>query len=627
MEDKKEKSSSASSDMRKANINTPPPEKPVERNKYNRPVNTRFKSKKRKKWRKRNFLYGFFFCMFLTLALSVAALTIFLINYNPGRSYAPEDPPGVVYNDLPFDEDEYFLFDGRLFIRYDSIRDVFDSSIFWEPGSNRVVVTTQDKLIDMDVMLLETNINYSPVSVEAPVYMEDETPFVSMDFLAPIYNIEIEYKESGVVIIGDYSRPFMIAEATSDLPGFLNLYLAADRFFNDGVFLRQGPGHSSLRVKEIMPGEELVVFHEKSGWYKARTEEGLLGYINKNDVKITEIVEKRKEEKFFSPPFRPVGEKINLTWDYMSFTRQNMDSYEYIPGLNVISPTWFHLSDEKGNLTSHGSKAYVDWAHSNDLQVWALFSNNFDPDMTSVVIRDFELRKKMITQLMLLSELLNIDGINIDFENVYYEDRDYLTQFVREMTPMLRELGLTVSMDVTIISTSPNWSMVYDRVELAKVLDYIAVMTYDEHWAASPVAGSVASLPWVRSGVERILEQIPAHKLILGIPFYARVWEIKTDESGRESVSSRAYSMAGIRNILEEHDAEIVFDEKTGQHFASYQDGGNTYKIWIEDEVSIRSRIRLVHEYNLAGVASWRKGFEDPHIWDAIKEELSQQRP
>lgn len=556
------------------------------------------------------------------LTLAAVLFTTFYWFYHPGAFWSDDKNPVVIFNDIPISESNYVIHDNSLYLHYETVKEYFDSSIFYDSNDSKVIVTTEDKVIDMDIRLLTININYNPINIETPLFIQNGEPFISMDFLAPIYNVKIEYLPSGVVLIDDFHKPVLSGSVIRPKSLFPDIFLMADSYLNEGVFLRKEPSHTSLRVKELMTGDSFSIYLESDGWYRIRTEEGTLGYINKNNTRLDGISENIREEKFFSPPWRPLGEKINLTWDPMYFTRQDMSSYTSIPGLNVISPTWFHIADVEGNITNYGSKAYVDWAHSEGLQVWALFSNNFDPDMTSVILRDFELRKKVITQIMLLSELLEIDGINIDFEDVHYADREFLTQFVREITPMLRELGLTVSMDVTIRSSSPNWSMVYDRPELAKVLDYMAVMTYDEHWASSPVAGSVASLPWVTSGVERILEQIPPHKLLLGVPFYSRVWEEETLENGEIRVRSTAHSMSGIKSIILENNADVVFDESTGQNYAEYEKDSKRYRIWIEDEISMRSRIKLVHEYNLAGVASWRRGFEEPHIWEVISEEL-----
>ena len=214
-----------------------------------------------------------------------------------------------------------------------------------------------------------------------------------------------------------------------------------------------------------------------------------------------------------------------------------------------------------------------------------------------------------------------LDGINIDFENVYYEDRDLLVQFVRELTPILHEAGIVVSWTLTK-STSLNWSLCYDRKELGKVVDYMILMAYDEHWATSPVSGSVASIGWVEKGIVSLLEDVPAEKVILGLPFYTREWEERPAENGGIAVKSRALSMAQAKRIISQNGSSLSWDEKAGQHFAYYTKGDKVYKIWLEDDKSIQLKAALVNKYDLAGAASWRKGFEEPIIWEVLYNEL-----
>jgi spore germination protein YaaH len=557
-----------------------------------------------------------------TLLVLAVGFTFCFTRYYPGTQWTTIKQPGLILNDDPYTEEEYIVLDGKVYMRVESIRNTLDPSIFHEPARDRVIVTTADKVIDMNTVLLTTYVNYKPLLIQAPVFLEQDIPYVSLDFLSPLYDLQITITDSGIVILDNFKRSLLRVEVTDSFLFFKNPFAKMDFWLNRSLYLREDPSANGLRIKKLLPGDSLIVFQEENNHYKVRTTDGFLGYIHKDCVVLKEIIEKREEPILPDPPGRSPGEKINLTWDYMSRPRQDMSDYTPIQGLNVISPTWFHLLDREANLQSHGSVEYVEWAHEHGVQVWALFSNNFDPNMTSVVLRDFELRKKMIMQLIVLSDLLNIDGINIDFENVHYADRDYLTQFVRELTPMLHEQNLVVSMDVTFRSTNPNWSMVYDRPAISKVIDYMAVMAYDEHWGSSPKAGSVASLPWVENNLERILEQIPPEKVILGVPLYARVWEEKPMEDGSVKVTSNAYSMRGIQNIIRDNNASVVFEDITGQHYAEYFKNQSLYRMWIEDETSMRARIRLIHKYKLAGVASWRRGFDEPYIWDVIHEEL-----
>ncbi|MEW6623858.1 MAG: glycosyl hydrolase family 18 protein [Bacillota bacterium] len=532
--------------------------------------------------------------------------TIGIWYYYPSTVWTQDEAiPRMLVNDSPIDSQTYIWEDSSLLISLDYVKEVFDPHIYWEAETQRVIVTTEDKVVEMNTDQLTAYINSQPVDIQVPVTVKDDKPYIPIEFLAPLYNIELKKFASGIAAIDSLDKP--------TLTGLIN----------KNTYLRESPLTRSPRIIPLQPEEKVIIYGETNGWYKVRNSEGYLGYVDKNHASLQEILVHMPERSSKKTAWKPTGEKINLTWDYMTRPLYDMSSYKPITGLNVISPTWFHLANGEGKITNHGSLPYVQWAHSQGLQVWALFSNSFDPDITSKMLRSSDNRKKVINQLLVLAELYNLDGINIDFENINYDDKDYFTQFLRELTPLLREQGLTVSVDVTVISLSPNWSMVYDRAAMGKIVDYIAVMTYDEHWRASPVAGSVASLPWVERGIVRILEQVPAHKLLLGVPFYTRIWEETPQPDGSIQVSSRAFSMSRAEEDLKKNNASIELDDNTGQYFGTYELDGKTYKIWIEDEHSMRQRIALVNKYDLAGVASWRKGFEKPHIWEVIQEELT----
>ncbi|KUO49026.1 MAG: hypothetical protein APF76_10380 [Desulfitibacter sp. BRH_c19] len=512
----------------------------------------------------------------------------------------------LIIDEDPISTEDYSWENDSLLVSLDLLKENFDPYIYWEPENNKMIVTTKDKVIEMNSQQLTAYINSEPVPLSIPFTLLDDKPYVPLEFLAPLYGITIDRLESGITVIDYLDQPILTGIVKQE------------------TFLRSETGYRSSRVQDLLPEEELLIFREEDGWYQSRSADGKLGYVDKNHVFLQEIkVASNENSSITNPPWKPMGGKINLTWDYISRPRYDMSNYDSIPGLNVIAPRWFHLADGDGNIINHGSLPYMEWAHNQGLQVWALFSNSFDPEITTEMLRNFDNRKNVINQLVVLAELFNLDGINIDFENVYYEDRDYLTQFLRELTPILHEQNLTVSIDVTIRSTSPNWSMFYDRPEISKIVDYVAVMTYDEHWSSSSIAGSVASLPWVENGLIRMLEQVPKDKLLLGVPFYTRVWEEEMMNDGTIQVSSRALSMANAEEILNTNNALIELDETAGQFLGIYDDNNITYKIWLEDEFSMKQRIELVRKYDLAGVASWRRGFENPHIWDVIKEELS----
>jgi spore germination protein YaaH len=296
---------------------------------------------------------------------------------------------------------------------------------------------------------------------------------------------------------------------------------------------------------------------------------------------------------------------------------ESIGSIEPIYGLNVVSPTWFSIVDEQGEILDKGNKEYVTEYKKLGYDIWPLINNSFNPDITSKFLSSSRLRQELIEKIVKIYDYYGVDGINIDFENVYVKDKDLLTQFVRELYPVFKEKGMIVSIDVTPISSSENWSLCYDRKRLSETVDYIMLMAYDQHWANSPVAGSVAQYTWVEDSVKAILNEVPKEKLILGIPFYTRLWAIKNID-GKEEVSSKALSMEEVNRFVEENNVELIWDAESGQYYGETIKEDVTYKIWVEDAKSLQLKSSLVNKYDLAGIASWRKGFEKDEVWPVL---------
>nr|WP_173812703.1 glycosyl hydrolase family 18 protein [Dendrosporobacter quercicolus]NSL47732.1 glycoside hydrolase [Dendrosporobacter quercicolus DSM 1736]SDM78933.1 Copper amine oxidase N-terminal domain-containing protein [Dendrosporobacter quercicolus] len=313
--------------------------------------------------------------------------------------------------------------------------------------------------------------------------------------------------------------------------------------------------------------------------------------------------------------------KINLVWDHITGEPRDLALAAKVPGLDVLSPTWFAIVSPDGLVASKADLKYVQDAHDKGYQVWALVSNSFDRDLTRAVLHNEWARRNVIKQLLVYSSLYGLDGINIDFENIYDEDRDRLTEFVRELTAALKEQNSIVSIDITVPSPASSWSQCYDRAALGQIVDYVMVMTYDEHWRTSPVSGPVASLGWVEQGLVATLRSIPSEKLLMGVPFYTREWE-ETSENGKVTVKPRTLSMTQAQQIVQANALEPVWLADKGQYYTEYTKEGKTYRIWLEDEKSIALKANLAGKYQLAGAASWRKGFEQPAIWDILKSAL-----
>lgn len=318
-------------------------------------------------------------------------------------------------------------------------------------------------------------------------------------------------------------------------------------------------------------------------------------------------------------------EPLVIVWEYAEATPDDLTELNSMPPVQIVSPTWFKFENSDGSIRDMTDQQYIDWARKHNYEIWVLASNPFDdPDTTAALLSNPKSRQAAVDNLINLSLHYEFEGINIDFENFHSSYRDYFTEFITELAVKCRANNIILSVDVTMISGSEYWSLGYDRAALAEAADYIILMAYDEHWKASTIAGSVASLPWVENGLQRILQEVPAAKLILGVPFYTRLWEI--DESGDSPVviGSQSYSMHRAAEIIEDNNAVITWDDTSGQNLASFQIGNRTYKLWLEDSTSMKQRLELVDKYQLAGIAAWRRGLEKLEIWELIEQHFSE---
>ncbi|EHM10666.1 putative glycosyl hydrolase [Thermanaerovibrio velox DSM 12556] len=315
-----------------------------------------------------------------------------------------------------------------------------------------------------------------------------------------------------------------------------------------------------------------------------------------------------------SPLNSPLEHPFSLVWDPLYRTDPHLDPS--FPSVSVVSPSWFKVRPD-GEVEFTGRLSYVEGAHRLGVRVWPLVHNGFDPGATKAFLNDPTAVNRAVGRIVAYCSLLGLDGINLDFENMDPADKDAYSAFVRAVAERLRPLGLKTSVDVTVESTSAFWSRCYDRRALGEAADYVMVMTYDEHWGKSPVAGSVASLPWVQRGLEGLLRSVPGDKLLLGLPFYTRVWE-ESPSGGGVKVRSKALSMGTAESKVQENQAQVRWLEEAGQFYAEYLRDGKRYRIWLEEERSLGLKASLVPRYGLAGVAAWRRGFERPEVWGAI---------
>ena len=319
--------------------------------------------------------------------------------------------------------------------------------------------------------------------------------------------------------------------------------------------------------------------------------------------------------------------KIHLVWQHDNLPSVDLSTLPKVTGVNVVSPCWYVISNEYGRITSKAVEGYTARARSKGYQVWPLITNGFDPDRTKKLLQDHNARRYVINQLLSEAEKHGFQGINLDFENIYQEDKEALTQFVAEIRKATKKKHLILSMDVTVPDGSPNWSLCFDRKNLAKQVDYLLLMAYDQYSGGSPMAGPTASFNWDEAGVTATLQEVPADKLVLGLPLYMRLWQFDTKA---KRFRAKTLSMSQAAGIHKEKSTDPTYRcrwlEKEKMLYVSYMEQDVPYCFWQENAQSLRNKAELVNRFGLAGIAAWRYGFETPDIWPVLEEVLQQEK-
>lgn len=381
--------------------------------------------------------------------------------------------------------------------------------------------------------------------------------------------------------------------------------------------IRYQGGIKSDVLREVEKGEQVTILEEMETWSKVKTQDSYIGYIENK-----RLTDKHGEEPIPVTDYaEPVytsqtrDHKINLAWHAVSSEAGNdtlTSMLENTKSINVISPTWFALTDNEGNFSSYASHEYVDMVHAKGMEVWGLVDNFTNGEVdTYEVLAGTSVRTKLIDNLIAVALEYDLDGINVDFESISQEAGEPFIEFIRELSIPCREHGLVLSVDNYV---PMNHTDHYDRAEQGRVADYVIIMGYDEHYKGSQEAGSVASINFVEQGIANTVELVPAEKVINAVPFYTRIWQTTGTE-----VDSQAVGMQAAEQFIEERGITTVWDEETCQNYGEYQSGDGYYQVWLEDEQSIQVKLNIMSKYNVAGVAEWKLGFDKPGIWDVIE--------
>lgn len=544
-----------------------------------------------------------FFISIIAIVLIAGGIFFFLNSKGSNEASTKYNEFSFICEGDDIDKKDFDRIDGQFYLSLDFIKDRIDETVTYEKNEKTVIFTNEKGTKRFKLDEKEGLVNSKKIDLRDPVIEKNGKILVPIEAFIYDYPVNLRY-------IGDKKLLLM---------DFKNVDYAVGKPSGNGVNIREKDSKSSAVVNNINKEDEVYVYGEIGDFYKVREKDGYAGFIKKNLLDVDYGKDKFKKELKQNSKGEAV-KPLNLTWDY-TYGPQKQESINLITdikGLDVICPTWFSISNKNGDIVDRGNIEYVNKYNNLGVDVWGYLDNSFDADITHEVLSSSAKREKVISKTLELTKKYNLKGINIDFEHTKRDDRDNITQFVRELSAQFKTEGLIVSVDVTPQISSDVTKEPYNREELAKVCDYVVVMAYDQHWGSSDTAGSVAQYKWVESNINMLFRQIPHEKMILGVPFYSRIWT--EDENGK--VSSNTLTMAQAEKLLTDKNLTPKWDKESKQDYVQYTEGNKTYKIWLEDSKSINSKVSLVNKYNLGGVGSWRKGFETQDIWETIYRSL-----
>lgn len=545
--------------------------------------------------------------LILIVLVGAAGVGSFLINrYKPGTEYmagneyfnlTDENSVALIQNGELLEE-QAVLIGGEPYAAYTYVESRLNSCFYWDEETKGILLTTSggvQTLLPGDAAVAKTPGGQPAVQQES-----DGKVYISLDVVKEYTDLDYAYYSdpNRVVIRNEWDG---VEQATVQ---------------SDTAQVRQKGGIKSLILADVQKGDTLLYLENLDNWCKVMTADGYTGYIQTEDISEPEAIEARTAKKDSYERITR-NHKINLVWHQSTSTESNDAMAEMtaeMTGVNVISPTWFSVTDETGTISSLASADYVKLAHDAGREVWGLIDNFNEAFDETTDLAYASVRSRIIEQLLAEAASCGMDGINVDFENLKEAGIPHYLQFLRELTSAAHAQNLVVSVDTPVPQA---YTMYYQRGEQARFVDYMIVMAYDEHFAGSEEAGSVSSLPFVQQAVEEMTRVMPADQVICGIPFYTRVW---TEKFGQSAITSEVLGMDGAKNYAKENQMTETWDASLGQNVATVETSDARYTIWMEDEQSMEEKLKVIQSADLAGVAEWKLGFERADVWSLISE-------
>ncbi len=516
--------------------------------------------------------------------------------------FADDDVAIILQNERIDDRAKYI--DGVVYFSLDTVSRLFTNRFYVNEEEGVLLYTTSTDVIKVEIgaesTAYYTSGERTAVDYEIARFGSDGELYIAADYVKKFANFSYTFYESPNRMQVNTSWP---TYTVATLKG--------------NTMVRYQGGVKSDVLCPVNEGDTVIVLETMENWTKIQTRDCFIGYVENSrldgytemqDVPVTGAYLPQNDYTVTADAGRI------LAGFHQVFSPDDGTNLESLTtnttGMNVVIPTWFYLKDDEGNYTSLASYNYVRYAHEQGYQVWALLedmTNEFDEYS---LFSSSEHRQNLINNLITDATEYGVDGINIDCELVGSATGPHFVQFLRELSIETRKAGLILSVD----NYAPNEANRYfNYKEQAYVADYLILMAYDEHWAGSG-AGSVSSIDFVETSVENLIDLgVPSGELICAIPFYTRLWKIQGNET-----TSEAISMDVAQNWLDNRGLTANWDDVTCQYYIEYQDGTSHYLMWLEEDQSIQTKLTVIGEYDVAGVAAWKLGMENERIWTII---------
>lgn len=515
-----------------------------------------------------------------------------------GLTEASEDAVAIVLQDELIDT-QAKLMGGKCYLELGAVQSLLNSRFYYDYNEGLLLYTTPTQKIISEIGSSSYFVDGEENTVDYTISVaEGDTLYLALDYVKQYTNFSYE-------LFTEPNRMQLRTQWGS----------RESASIKKDTNVRVKGGIKSPILRPVTAGESVVILEEMETWTKVKTADALMGYVENKYLTDRVTEEEIPVTDVEVPEYTSIQRdyKINLGW-HAIYSEAGNDTFDSVVNgtgtMNVISPTWFYLDGNEGNIKAMPSRSYVEKAHSRNMEVWALLEDITLESDTYEVLSHTSRRENLINNLMGYILEYDIDGINVDLEGITPESGKHFTQFLRELSIACRLNEVVLSVDNYVPRESNAF---YNRKEQGVVADYVIIMGYDEHWGSGGVAGSVASIGYVRDGIEKTLADVPAEKVINALPFYTRVWKSKNGE-----VTSEALGMEAAAEFIKKYDVPTVWDEETCQNYGEIEMGGTLYQVWLEDERSIETKLTVMKNLGLGGVAAWQLGLEDKDIWDVI---------